>query len=153
MTTAHNARITDVTSVFHGQFVHQLAGLEMRPDAVCPRFEDEVWDLTGLAKLPRQVYPGLMRWDFRVIDHGPWRWVGREVLIALLAPPVSFNSIEAAFVGGVSGAAVLVALGAPSRRPTPAAVESGLAGRFHVVGPDMRGHGDSDRVGGGGYYH
>lgn len=32
-------------------------------------------------------------------------------------------------------------------------IEAGLAGRFHVVAPDMRGHGDSDRVGAGGYYH
>ena len=28
-----------------------------------------------------------------------------------------------------------------------------LAGRFHIVAPDMRGHGDSARVGPGGYYH
>jgi pimeloyl-ACP methyl ester carboxylesterase len=28
-----------------------------------------------------------------------------------------------------------------------------LADRFHVIAPDMRGHGDSDRVGKGGYYH
>jgi len=28
-----------------------------------------------------------------------------------------------------------------------------LADRYHVVAPDMRGHGDSDRVGAGGYYH
>lgn len=32
-------------------------------------------------------------------------------------------------------------------------VEAGLAGRFHIVAPDMRGHGDSDRVGAGGYYY
>lgn len=32
-------------------------------------------------------------------------------------------------------------------------VRAGLAGRYHVVAPDMRGHGDSDRVGAGGYYH
>jgi pimeloyl-ACP methyl ester carboxylesterase len=32
-------------------------------------------------------------------------------------------------------------------------VESGLRGRFHLVAPDFRGHGDSDRVGAGGYYH
>ena len=32
-------------------------------------------------------------------------------------------------------------------------VEAGLAGRFHIVAPDLRGHGDSDRVGAGGYYH
>src|SRR5262249_10524326 len=32
-------------------------------------------------------------------------------------------------------------------------VEAGLEGRFHLVAPDLRGHGDSDRVGAGGYYH
>jgi pimeloyl-ACP methyl ester carboxylesterase len=32
-------------------------------------------------------------------------------------------------------------------------VEAGLAGNYHVVAPDLRGHGDSDRVGRGGYYH
>lgn len=32
-------------------------------------------------------------------------------------------------------------------------VEAGLGARFHVVAPDLRGHGDSDRVGAGGYYH
>jgi pimeloyl-ACP methyl ester carboxylesterase len=34
-----------------------------------------------------------------------------------------------------------------------ALVNAGLGERFHVVAPDMRGHGDSDRVGAGGYYH
>ncbi len=34
-----------------------------------------------------------------------------------------------------------------------ATVAEGLAESFHVVAPDMRGHGDSDRVGPGGYYH
>jgi pimeloyl-ACP methyl ester carboxylesterase len=32
-------------------------------------------------------------------------------------------------------------------------VHAGLAGRFHVIAPDLRGHGDSDRIGAGGYYH
>jgi pimeloyl-ACP methyl ester carboxylesterase len=32
-------------------------------------------------------------------------------------------------------------------------VGAGLAEQYHVVAPDMRGHGDSDRVGPGGYYH
>jgi pimeloyl-ACP methyl ester carboxylesterase len=32
-------------------------------------------------------------------------------------------------------------------------VAAGLAGRFHLVAPDMRGHGDSDWIGKGGYYH
>jgi pimeloyl-ACP methyl ester carboxylesterase len=34
-----------------------------------------------------------------------------------------------------------------------ATVDAELAGRFHVVVPDLRGHGDSDWVGAGGYYH
>ena len=34
-----------------------------------------------------------------------------------------------------------------------ATVRAGLAGRFHVVAPDLRGHGDSDWIGPGGYYH
>lgn len=32
-------------------------------------------------------------------------------------------------------------------------VDHGLSKHHHVVAPDMRGHGDSDRVGAGGYYH
>jgi len=32
-------------------------------------------------------------------------------------------------------------------------IEAGLAERFHVLAPDLRGHGDSDRVGPGGFYH
>ena len=32
-------------------------------------------------------------------------------------------------------------------------VEKGLSEKFHVIAPDMRGHGDSGRVGAGGYYH
>jgi pimeloyl-ACP methyl ester carboxylesterase len=32
-------------------------------------------------------------------------------------------------------------------------VAAGISERFHVIAPDLRGHGDSDRVGAGGYYH
>ncbi len=32
-------------------------------------------------------------------------------------------------------------------------VPARLADRFHVVAPDLRGHGDSDWIGAGGYYH
>ncbi len=34
-----------------------------------------------------------------------------------------------------------------------ATVTPEMAARYHVIAPDMRGHGDSDRVGAGGYYH
>ena len=32
-------------------------------------------------------------------------------------------------------------------------VDSGLFGRYRLIAPDLRGHGDSDRVGPGGYYY
>lgn len=32
-------------------------------------------------------------------------------------------------------------------------VRAGLAGRFHVIAPDLRGHGDTGWIGLGGYYH
>lgn len=32
-------------------------------------------------------------------------------------------------------------------------VDEGLAERFHVIAPDLRGHGDSGWIGAGGYYH
>lgn len=32
-------------------------------------------------------------------------------------------------------------------------VAAGLLGRFHLIAPDLRGHGDSDHLGAGGYYH
>lgn len=38
-------------------------------------------------------------------------------------------------------------------RTWEAAVGAGLGEGFHVVAADLRGHGDSDRVGPGGYYH
>lgn len=34
-----------------------------------------------------------------------------------------------------------------------ATVAQGLHEHFHILAPDMRGHGDSDRIGPGGYYH
>jgi len=33
------------------------------------------------------------------------------------------------------------------------AARAGLGARFHLVAPDLRGHGDSDWIGAGGYYH
>jgi undecaprenyl-diphosphatase len=79
-----------------------------------------------------------------------WRRAGWALLLGLmivrfLATPVSFDSVEAAILGWLAGAAVLVALGAPSRRPTMDAVVSGLAGvglglqRLERAGVDARG--------------
>src|SRR5262249_31835811 len=65
-----------------------------------------------------------------------WRRAGWPLIAGMpvprfLASPVSFDSVRAVLVGWLCGAAVLVILGAPSRRPTPAAVAGGL-GRVGV---------------------
>jgi len=79
-----------------------------------------------------------------------WRRAGWALIIGLVAlglvdAPVSFDPVKAAFVGWVVGAAVLVAMGAPSRRPTLATVVDGLNGvglpvaRLERAGVDARG--------------
>ncbi len=57
-----------------------------------------------------------------------WSWVLIAGLVGsqLLTDPVSFDAPRAAFVGWLCGATVLVALGAPSRRPRADAVIEGL---------------------------
>ena len=61
-----------------------------------------------------------------------WRRAGWALLVGLIvtrfvATPLSFDSFEAAIIGWLSGAGVLVIMGAPSRRPTIASVIAGLA--------------------------
>ena len=61
-----------------------------------------------------------------------WRRAGWALLVALMlarfaVEPVSFDSLRAAIVGWLCGAAVLVVGGAPSRRPTAESVIAGLA--------------------------
>jgi glycosyltransferase 2 family protein len=79
-----------------------------------------------------------------------WRRAGWVLLAGLmitrfLATPVSFDSLEAAIIGWLAGALVLVALGAPSRRPTREAVVAGLSGvglglrRLEPASVDARG--------------
>src|SRR5262249_11089466 len=79
-----------------------------------------------------------------------WRRAGWVLVVGLattrfLASPVSFASVQAALIGWLCGAAVLVAMGAPSRRPTASAVMDSLAGvglplsRLERAGVDARG--------------
>ena len=84
-------------------------------------------------------------WLSRRWRRAGWALIILLVVVGLIDSPVSFAPIEAAFVGWVAGAAVLVALGAPSRRPTPGAVAAGLAGvgvpvrALEQAGVDARG--------------
>ena len=61
-----------------------------------------------------------------------WRRWGWAAVVGLsitrfLASPISFDTIESVLIGWFAGAAALVALGAPSRRPTAEAIKDGLA--------------------------
>lgn len=73
-------------SVFAGVDVCQIAGLQLKPGAPRPVFEQNVWDLTGLADAHRMVKSGELVWDFTKITNGGWQVVAKEVLLAMLAP-------------------------------------------------------------------
>jgi undecaprenyl-diphosphatase len=56
-----------------------------------------------------------------------WTLVMGLAICAFIDAEVSFDAVNALVAGWLAGAAVLVAMGAPSRRPTPEAVREGLA--------------------------
>lgn len=73
-------------SRFAGELVLVILGLELRDGRPGPLVDDDVWDLSGLAGVPVQLWNAVLRWDFQTIENPAWRWVARELLIALLAP-------------------------------------------------------------------
>jgi hypothetical protein len=42
-------------SPFAGHLVHELMGLDLDPEAKHPRFDDDIWDLTGILGAPIQL--------------------------------------------------------------------------------------------------
>ena len=74
-----------------------------------------------------------------------WALIAGLTVTGFVDSPVSFDSILALAVGWFSGAAVLVAVGAPTRRPTSQAVIDGLSAvglpvqRLQQAGVDARG--------------
>ncbi|MFE0055300.1 integrase [Streptomyces sp. NPDC059003] len=73
-------------SAFADCTVCETAGLRLLPGAVRSRFEDDLWDLRGLADKARSVRAYELLWDFSPIINTSWRVVAKEVLLALLAP-------------------------------------------------------------------
>ena len=74
-----------------------------------------------------------------------WVLIGGLTVTGFVDSPVAFDSILAVLVGWLCGAAVLVAVGAPSRRPTMQAIVDGLNAvgvpvqQLHQAGVDARG--------------
>ena len=56
-----------------------------------------------------------------------WVAVTGLVIVRTITSPMSFDSLRAALIGWFAGAATLVVLGAPSRRPTARSIAAGLA--------------------------
>ncbi|MCZ4102161.1 MULTISPECIES: integrase [Streptomyces] len=67
-------------------YVHEATGLALLPGSARSRFEEDLWDMWGLADKPRSIKQHELTWDFSQIMNPKWRVVAKEILIALLAP-------------------------------------------------------------------
>jgi undecaprenyl-diphosphatase len=97
-----------------------------------------VVDAPTLGALKEVSSPGAIAAIAAILTAGA-PWLGRRwrrsgwtlaigmTLIGFVSSPVSFDALLALLVGWLTGAAVLVVAGAPSRRPTRGAVMAGLA--------------------------
>ena len=92
-----------------------------------PGLEDEGFPTaTGLAAVAA-VLTAVAPWLSRRWRRAGWALLVGLVVTRALATPASFETIEALVLGWLSGAGVVVALGAPSRRPSSDAVVEGLS--------------------------
>ncbi len=71
---------------FGGLPVAETAGLRLRPGSPRAVFDQDVWDLTGLADAPVVMSTHRKILDFTGIANPRWRQVAREYLLARLAP-------------------------------------------------------------------
>jgi hypothetical protein len=89
-------------SVFAGADVCATAGLTLLLGAVRPVYDNDLWDLCGLADAPHEMTEREKRWDFSAIDNPLWRPVIKDLLLALLAPhdervlasPAAFRTVR-----------------------------------------------------------
>ncbi|MGY3064560.1 integrase [Streptomyces sp. TE3672] len=88
MTTAPAAAVAfDGRSVvFAGADVCREAGFTLPQGTGRPVFEDDVWDFTDVVGLPVQLPLCTRRFDFTEITDERWRLVGKELVLAMLAP-------------------------------------------------------------------
>lgn len=71
---------------FFGVDVLEAAGLALLPGGRRPVFDQDVWDLSGLAGAPATMAAARKVLDFRSIANPLWRLVAREYLMARMAP-------------------------------------------------------------------
>jgi len=80
----------------------------------------------GIAMLAAALTAGAP-WLARSWRRLGWLAVFGLALVRLLTSPMEFDTLRAVVAGWLAGSATLVALGAPSRRPTTSAISDGLA--------------------------
>ncbi|MFE9429003.1 integrase [Kitasatospora sp. NPDC006697] len=73
-------------SVFAGEDICRAAGWEVTDGAHRPNFDEDLWDLSGLAHLPRSIRASAKRLDFTRITDPVFRLTAKEYLFALIAP-------------------------------------------------------------------
>ncbi len=77
---------TPGATVFAGMQVAATAGWRLAPGSPRSRFDQDVWDLTGLTDAPVVMSNHRRILDFTVIANPLWRTVAREYLFARIAP-------------------------------------------------------------------
>jgi integrase len=73
-------------SVFASEDVCALAALALDPGSTRPRYDDDVWALTGMSDAHNLVTQSQKIWDFTRITNPRWRPVVKDILMALLVP-------------------------------------------------------------------
>lgn len=87
---------------------------------------DETLSTVGLAMVAA-IVTAAAPWVSRRWRRLGWTLVIIVALTRLLGAPIEFDTLVAVLAGWIAGAAVIVLLGAPSRRPTGASIAEGLA--------------------------
>jgi undecaprenyl-diphosphatase len=87
---------------------------------------DRVASTVGLAMLAA-VVTASAPWVARRWRRAGWALVIIAMLTRLLGAPIEFDTVIAVLAGWTAGAAVIVLMGAPSRRPTGQSIAEGLA--------------------------
>jgi undecaprenyl-diphosphatase len=95
-------------------------------DALGPLTSDGFPTASGVAVVSAVVTAGAP-WLSRLQRRIGWTLVVGMAVCRFISADISFDSLRAALVGWLAGAAVLVLLGGPSRRPTGKAIAGGLA--------------------------
>jgi hypothetical protein len=69
-------------SPFSGLDIIEAAGWTITTGASRPIFDQDVWDLRGVAGRSRQIHDCELMWDFTLITNQRWRLVAKELITA-----------------------------------------------------------------------